>query len=127
MVQPIGREARMEALYRELPHIECKRLCRECCGPVVQTRSMTRLEFERLDGILRQPVALRDFMACSLLRGSECTVYDMRPLICRLWGVVDDPKMRCPHGCKPDRWLTNAESFAFMQRAVDIGGVFWQA
>lgn len=119
---PIGREARMQALYAELPTIECKRLCRQCCGPVVQAGALTPLEFDRLAGIAPSPVDPKDFMACSMLNGEtgECRVYDLRPLICRLWGTV--PSMRCPFGCQPSRWLTEDESRAFMRRAEEIGG-----
>lgn len=122
MVQPAGKVQRMEALYAELPHIECKQLCRQCCGPVVQGGALTPLEFERMAGIPPSPVDPKDFMACSMLNGETglCRVYDLRPMICRLWGVV--PSMRCPFGCEPDRWLTELESRTYMARAEAIGG-----
>ena len=31
-----------------------------------------------------------------------CTIYEVRPIICRLFGLVkDDDRMICPYGCKP--------------------------
>ena len=112
----------MQALYAELPHVECKRLCRQCCGPVVQSGSLTRLEFERIADYKPSPPDPQDFMACSMLDGEHgtCRVYELRPMICRLWGVV--PSMRCPYGCEPERWLTEDESRAYMRRAEEIGG-----
>lgn len=122
MVQPAGREQRMQALYDELPHIECKRMCRECCGPVIQSGSLTRLEFDRLAGVAPSPVDPKDFMACSLLNGEtgECRVYDLRPMICRLWGLSTN--MVCPAGCVPDRWLSPVDVQTYLRRAEEIGG-----
>jgi hypothetical protein len=31
----------------------------------------------------------------------RCAVYAHRPLVCRLFGAVDHPLMRCPFGCRP--------------------------
>jgi hypothetical protein len=30
---------------------------------------------------------------------------------------VDDPMMRGPHGCEPERWLSNAEVQVLIERA----------
>lgn len=120
---PAGKQQRMEALYARIPHIDCKKLCRACCGPIMQAGTMTQLEFDRLSAYPEQPADPKDFMACSLLtHDGLCSVYDARPMICRLWGVVDDPMMRCPHGCEPVRWLTNEESRALLREATEIGG-----
>lgn len=122
MVQPAGRVQRLEALYAELPHVACQQKCRECCGPVIQAGALSPLEFERLAGIPPSPVDPKDFMACSMLNGETglCRVYDLRPMICRLWGVTEN--MRCPYGCEPDRWLTEAEGREYLKRAEAIGG-----
>jgi hypothetical protein len=37
---------------------------------------------------------------CPALKDGRCSVYDVRPTLCRLWGVVED--MPCPWGCVPD-------------------------
>lgn len=53
-------------------------------------------------------------LTCSLLRDDRCSVYDIRPSICRLWGLVES--MPCLWGCKPDRYLTDPEGHAFLTR-----------
>jgi Fe-S-cluster containining protein len=59
--------------------------------------------------------------ACPKLNGlGLCTVHDERPLICRLWGVVEN--MPCPHGCTPTRMLTVAEGAAIVTRAEQLAG-----
>lgn len=48
-----------------------------------------------------------------------CSIYEQRPLICRLFGLVEG--MRCPYGCIPDRWLTDAEAYELMTEADNVG------
>lgn len=100
----------MEALYAQLPKIECQRKCQECCGPVM----MTRLEARRLLEVKCDTVPLKigmgffprrstNALVCPLLKNGECSVYSRRPAICRLWGLTEE--LRCPFGCEPDvRW-----------------------
>ena len=45
----------------------------------------------------------------------ECEIHEARPLICRLFGIVDIDLMRCPWGCVPERWLSDAESRALLE------------
>ena len=49
-----------------------------------------------------------------------CRVYALRPMICRLWGMVDHPAMRCSFGCVPDRWVTHTEAKEYFQKVVEI-------
>lgn len=46
----------------------------------------------------------------------DCHVYDERPIICRLYGVVED--LPCAWGCVPERWLTRQEAAAIIEAAV---------
>jgi Fe-S-cluster containining protein len=50
----------------------------------------------------------------------KCTVYSVRPYICRLWGATKE--LACPQGCQPERWLTIAESMDIFQRIRAIAG-----
>lgn len=44
-----------------------------------------------------------DPLTCAwLTAGGQCSTYETRPLVCRLFGAVRG--MRCPHGCRPQRW-----------------------
>src|SRR5262249_13706213 len=51
-------------------------------------------------------------LQCSLLKDKRCSVYESRPLICRLWGMVK--KMRCEWGCTPERWVADEEAFQLL-------------
>jgi hypothetical protein len=57
-------------------------------------------------------------LTCSALDGvGRCSVYEERPLLCRLWGAVE--KMTCQFGCVPaDGWLdpdVEAEVLAYYE------------
>ena len=55
--------------------------------------------------------ALETF-TCPFVTAGGCGIYEVRPMICRLFGAVDAPMMECPHGCGPARKLTEQQSRA---------------
>lgn len=58
---------------------------------------------------------------CSMMDNGRCAVYDIRPMICRLWGLSED--MPCPYGCVPEGGLLPVEEgYAFLAEAFDIAG-----
>jgi Fe-S-cluster containining protein len=98
-------------IYASLPKLPCKRKCQASCGPIMASDIEVEL-FQQNTG-KTFPDALTVIQSsdplCPMLDVSgQCSVYQYRPLICRLWGLVE--KMRCPHGCVPDRWISDAES-----------------
>jgi Fe-S-cluster containining protein len=126
----------IQELYALLPGIKCKGLCSECCGPI----GMHAAEWEHMgkpdmphqverNGRIMLPMAftmdhLHAMMElgtgpdCPLLVNRRCSVYDRRPLICRIWGLTRD--MACPHGCVPDRWMSEAESRMLLRLAASL-------
>src|SRR5271166_6136601 len=101
----------LDAIYAELPSINCKGDCHTTCGVI----ALTRLEELRLRATSRSPHA--DGFTCSILdRSNRCKAYEKRPAICRLFGLIDDPRMKCPYGCEPERVLTPAEGDVFLHR-----------
>ena len=110
------REA-LQALYAELPAMECRGLCQQSCGPIQMSAEERRI-IESQHG----PVEARPPTAtCSMLRMGRCLAYVDRPMICRLWGVID--AMPCPWGCVPEGGrLNDADGLAFLAAAEQIGG-----
>lgn len=47
-----------------------------------------------------------------------CSVYAIRPLICRIWGMVE--AMPCEWGCKPSRMLTDDEAHHLIERTMNL-------
>jgi Fe-S-cluster containining protein len=102
----------LERIYRAVPSTNCKGLCTDYCGPI----EMSATERDRIAarGVVIPPgvelintVVENDLgiagLACPALVDGRCSVYEDRPLICRLWGVVES--MPCPYGCEPEGGL----------------------
>lgn len=113
-------EERLEALYAELPHLECRGLCAVSCGAI----SMGLHEARRIERVSGESLRLMTSLSenCPYLEAERCAVYEARPLVCRLWGMVDAPGLRCDHGCAPERWLTHAEALQYVRRSLAISG-----
>jgi len=111
---------KLDALYRQLPTIPCQRRCGETCGPI----PLTTLEADRLrrHHPTRLAQATRpDGHRCIYLTPTErCSVYDVRPLICRVFGVVK--RMCCPWGCLPSSWMTDHDFVKLARLVEQIGG-----
>lgn len=118
----MSRDAELDALYAELPSIECQGMCWDSCGPIEMT-SAEHARIKRETGVDIPPGRfLRDGpSACPALGMLHtCTVYEVRPLICRIWGMTR--RLRCNYGCRPSRLLSEPEAYEFIARALEISG-----
>lgn len=111
----------LDALYAELPTIDCQGHCWDSCGPIdMSSAEQWRI---RRAGVF---IPLRSFTrdgpsTCTALTAfRQCSVYDVRPLICRIWGLTK--RLPCAYGCRPSRWLTEPEAYELLARAYDISG-----
>lgn len=125
------REAvkRLEAVYAKLPKLACQGRCQECCGPI----GMSPVEHQRMaergrpiPGVIAkgQPdYVFSPHLRCPQLAGNgRCTVYAIRPMLCRIWGMVES--MRCPFGCVPEGgFLPEDQCQLLMREAMEAGGV----
>ncbi|QXH35955.1 YkgJ family cysteine cluster protein [Pseudomonas muyukensis] len=84
---------------RELiPSFECEPGCHDCCGPVTTSaEEMARLPRKAQ---AEQDAAL-ERLDCVHLGPDGCTVYQERPMICRLFGTT--PRLACPRGRGPQQ------------------------
>jgi hypothetical protein len=83
-------------LRQQIPTFECVPGCHDCCGPVTTSPE----EMARLPRKTRaeQDAAMEE-LNCVHLGPNGCTVYDERPLICRLFGTTRT--LPCPNGRRP--------------------------
>lgn len=112
-------DAEMDALYGQLPKIDCQGYCHDSCGPIeMSVRERQRIESEH------GPITC-DHLGpnCSMLDGERrCRAYATRPMICRLWGLME--AMPCHFGCRPEGGLlSNSRAAFFIAEADRIGGV----
>ena len=121
--------------------VECKRLCSGFCGVIQvsqnernrvkeyrESKGFPYLEFQTLSSpnVVRHFVELHTdihdgcLTACPYLLGNECTIQEVKPLICRL--LYEGDFHKCPYGCVPDRYLTKVEANELLRKE----GVDWQ-
>lgn len=105
------------AIYANVPAIECQGLCHQSCGPLV-VEEPERAHIKARTG---KTVPDLQFNCPMLTVLKRCSVYEDRPLLCRLWGVVES--MPCEWGCRPARYLTDAEGHALIARTRSARGV----
>jgi len=91
----------IEDLYGMLPEIQCTPGCIECCRNF-GIPSRTSVEDERLRAYLKaqgRELGQAKGTTCPYVSEQGCTVYPVRPLICRLYG--NSPNYRCKMGVRP--------------------------
>jgi hypothetical protein len=112
----------LDALYAELPRLDCKGKCWRCCARVLMAPGeRDRLRREGVEVPTVEEMRREGRELCPALKSHRCTVYTARPLMCRLWGIEES--MRCPYGCVPDGgWVSEAEAVRFWLRAYAIAG-----
>lgn len=93
----MNKEEKIIAIYAEVPDSGCKGLCWKSCGPIM----LSNAERERLEEKYGVAPSHDGAFTCHCLDQTthKCTIYEDRPLVCRLYGSVGG--MKCPHGCKP--------------------------
>lgn len=115
----------LRELYRRVPKVNCKRLCGHACRTLID---MSAVERERIETYTGQ--RLPEWMhtvhnrVCPLLTPKGgCSVYGLRPMVCRVWGATDSPGMACPHGCTVEgEPLSSTEMQNLMLEALRVGG-----
>tara|TARA_R110000868_G_scaffold176609_4_gene414499 strand:+ start:10662 stop:11018 length:357 start_codon:yes stop_codon:yes gene_type:complete len=95
----------VQRIYDKLPTMKCKGLCHESCGPApALPAEAARMHKKGIE----PPDYDRNTLDCNYLSNEKtCSIYDDRPLICRLFGMVK--KMKCPHGCIPEAGMMSEQ------------------
>lgn len=110
----------LEALYAALPPFQCKGLCQQSCANV----PMSRVELGRIKRATGKSRCLEGGRCPLLTAEGRCGAYAIRPMICRAYGMVDSPMLRCHFGCEPV--VSHADGMRMLEHALEIGGgVTW--
>lgn len=115
----------LEDIYAQVPDARCKGLCEEACGPLPMTVEEGRRLRRAGHPIPHEEVAMVRLIesgsySCPALVDGRCSVYEIRPLICRLYGAIEN--MRCEHGCIPLTGLLTHEQASELISAVTVIG-----
>lgn len=97
----MGFNKQLQELYDMIPEFKCKKGCHECCGMI----SWLAIEEEPIRIFMKEHNIkyvrwgiddyLQNQLLCPYLKGDKCIIYEVRPLVCRLYG--NSPDLPCPH------------------------------
>ena len=102
--------AEMRALYARVPHTECREGCFRCCVNSIQMSDAEREAIGGYEWNGRCPKLGAD---------GRCTVYENRPLVCRIYGASE--LLPCGE-CRCVRPLTEEETLALLREYRKISG-----
>ena len=94
-------------LYTQIPTSKCNGNCAKCCTNMIQ---FAPSEGKKMGGYKWDG-------KCSHLVDGKCSIYENRPLICRVYGVSE--LFRCEE-CKPDNILSESETLELIHKYVEI-------
>lgn len=81
----------------------------------------TKLEAQLMTEKSGEQPTLNDDAQCGYLSEGKCSVYDVRPAICRLFGSTE--KLPCIHGCEPDNGrIPETESMKILDEIDKLNG-----
>jgi Fe-S-cluster containining protein len=119
--------AALEDIHSRVPPVNCEGKCGDSCRPLGD--AVAPIELARIRKYLGEP----DFVfpgeaecsSCPLLsdQGSFCIAHQVRPLICRLYGVARDRLMACPHGCRGGS-LSNSQARELWNRILELSSAY---
>lgn len=112
---------RLRQIWDRVPKVDCQGLCHGACGVILMSALEHRLIENHVGKIPQRD--MQDGLSCPLLNEEtkRCKVYDVRPLVCRLYGAVEG--MECKHGCLVHGpLLTKQQGWELMAEAFKLSG-----
>ena len=114
----------LKEIYDSLPRLECKGLCVDDCSKIRLSAVERALIQTATGAVPKFDTVVSKARNCPCLVDGRCSIYDVRPLVCRLYGMVDPAAghVLCRFGCKPERYLSYDEAQALIARARKLMG-----
>lgn len=113
---------KLKQIYQQVPNIECKGLCHTTCGVI----PLSNIENKSISNQIGYDFNANQLshvqngsLTCPLLKEDKCSIYNNRPLVCRLYGVVE--KMKCIYGCKPVKYLDEKKARRLIKKLESLG------
>lgn len=116
MIVTTKQRAELQALYDRIPKVHCKKLCQDYCTMI----DASEVEHRLIAQVAGQRIHCQNGLQCGFLKAGLCSIYNVRPMICRLFGAAQF--LQCPHGCKPERLLSKEEGYGLLLEAEKILG-----
>lgn len=99
---------KLDKIYKMIPEIECKGLCTDSCHNIPASKSERSRARARIGtDPFTNPKAIiaGKSMECRALKNGRCSIHNIRPAICRLYGVAEG--LKCTFGCTPKKHLND--------------------
>lgn len=86
---------RLEKIYSQIPSFDCKH-CHQCEGPIIwfEPEEIMIREFLKNNNMKYTKWTKEQFEKnknkCPYLKKDRCSIYEVRPIVCRLQGVIPD-------------------------------------
>lgn len=129
------QDAALQALYEQVPDVRCKGRCWDTCGPIeVAPRERQRIrdagvKMPHWDDAKEENRRTGGQTMCPALTADhKCGVYEVRPMICRVWGA--SKALPCPYGCAEEAGaavLSAAETAELIGKSMAVGSPDAQA
>jgi len=138
MIQKTIEVMSYQEILDYLPDIDCELKCADACGTLSisdfeENQLMTKItkkkygiEYVRLGTVEENRLKIIEHKTshqpscqclakCPYLTNNNlCGIHLDRPVICRLYGIVED--FKCKYGCTPDRYLKKDEAHRILRR-----------
>ncbi len=115
----MNRKQLLYKLRKMIPECSCNMPgCHACCGPVPWSKEERNELPERFQNMTKKGNSLNCVFECE----NGCAVYEYRPIVCRLFGISDEPRLRCPHGFIADKTLTVKQTEEITKLYLDLIG-----
>ncbi len=108
--------AALEKLYAKIPKVNCKGDCHPSCtlipvSDIEIKRAKERLHYNPFSPKEKDLEKIRThgmIPSCRALKDNQCTIYHIRPAICRLYAAAEG--LDCPFGCSSEKKMTKQEA-----------------
>ncbi len=118
----MSKISKLQAIYKKIPEIDCKGLCHKTCTIVPAAKIEIKRARERMGGKnpFNPTTAIKELEAgankipsCAALKDNRCSIYTVRPAICRLYGVAIG--LECVFGCTPKTKISKQEAYTIIR------------
>lgn len=112
----------LQKLYDSIPKVDCKGQCHPSCTLIPVSgieikRAKERLHYNPFNPREKDLEKIKKdgkIPSCRALKNKRCTIYHIRPAICRLYAAAEG--LDCPFGCKSDKQLTKQEAYDLIRK-----------
>ena len=91
---------RLNEIYSKIPNFQCRH-CHKCSGPIIwfKPEEINIRNYLKENNIEYVVWSIDDFkknnMMCPYLKNDRCSIYPVRPIVCRLQGNISE--LPCEH------------------------------